>query len=152
MAERAGFADRLETLRRPERTHHLPILALSLAILAAGVVCTVERNRLWIGDTALPGSCWLAWVLPHGCPGCGLTRSIVAAFHGRWRESLALHPAGWLVALMAVSQVPYRCLHLAGRRLPPWTATAGRRIMLVVLIISLAQWVGRLVLMWYGEC
>jgi Protein of unknown function (DUF2752) len=53
------------------------------------------------------------------CLTCGLTRSICLLAHGRWRESLAMHPAGVLVATaILVNGVLDAAESVLGRRLP----------------------------------
>jgi len=53
------------------------------------------------------------------CVSCGLTRSICLLAHGRWRESLAMHPAGILVAAaIFVEGLRGAVESVLGRRLP----------------------------------
>ncbi|RMG37426.1 MAG: DUF2752 domain-containing protein [Planctomycetota bacterium] len=42
----------------------------------------------------LPELCVLRRCLGRSCPTCGLTRSVIAAAHGRWHESLRYHVLG----------------------------------------------------------
>ncbi|MEO7716422.1 MAG: DUF2752 domain-containing protein [Capsulimonas sp.] len=44
----------------------------------------------------LPSICPFYYLTGLPCPGCGLTRAFVLIGHGDLRQSLALHPLGWL--------------------------------------------------------
>jgi hypothetical protein len=57
----------------------------------------------WAGRRGLPVVCPYRRVTGHGCPVCGLTRSLSAAVHGDLRASAEAHPLGpWLLAGLAV--------------------------------------------------
>lgn len=67
-------------------------LAVSSFGLKAG---HVSLDRL----TRLPLCVFRFWTgIP--CPGCGMTRALVAAFQGQWRLSFSYHPLG--IPLLAV--------------------------------------------------
>ena len=83
-------------------------------IAALGLLAAALLPRAWIeaGPSFCPFRVWSG--LP--CPGCGLTRSVVALAHGDLAGSLYFHPLGAAVVLALVS-VAVAELALAGRRL-----------------------------------
>jgi len=129
-------------------THHFIVLGLSALTLVGGSLLQVENDAVLLGDTSMPSVCWLRHTPSEGCPGCGLTRSAVAFCHFRWRLSFSLHPAGWLVVVLALLQFPYRltCM-VAGKRGRTWASAGamGRFALFMVLALALARWVGRIV-------
>ena len=105
---------------RPARWHHwMAIFAcagifLIAALLEPGVP---GRSGLAFGGRRLPESCLFLRTTGLPCPGCGLTRSCVAAVHGRVGESLAFHPIGFTVLLYALLQAGRHSAWLAAPRL-----------------------------------
>jgi len=79
----------------PEGRHDLD---RTEAVVAGGALLV----SLVLATRHLPGLPCLSYVVFHvPCPGCGLTRSILALWHGHVVESLRLHPVG--IVLFAVS-------------------------------------------------
>ncbi|MBN1441612.1 MAG: DUF2752 domain-containing protein [Planctomycetes bacterium] len=122
------------------------VLALGLAVLSAGLLLDTDADRVSLGGRALPGSCVWSSVCDGGCPGCGLTRSVVALCHLRWRQSLSLHPAGGLIVAAILLEISYRLSRLLGRgdgvRLR-WIPSASRAAMVAALALSAASWLLR---------
>lgn len=102
------------------RRHHQTVLALALAVVGLSLILsTVDDRRIaFAGLTRfpLPDICQSRIWLRLDCPGCGLTRSFVHFFHGRWNESLRMHRLGWLLALLTALQIPYRLIALNSSR------------------------------------
>jgi cytochrome bd-type quinol oxidase subunit 2 len=102
----------------------------------------------------------VAWGLPalpcplrHGfgiaCPGCGLTRAVVALLHGDWRLALAYHAFAPLVAVaLALVLVAAFAPAKTNRRLALWVEKAERRSGLTALlgVAFFAYWLARLLL------
>ena len=61
----------------------------------------------WLPGIPLPESCWSKAYFNIRCPGCGLTRSVVYLSQGDWRNSLAEHRIGFIMALAILAQFPY---------------------------------------------
>ena len=49
-----------------------------------------------------PACAMRTWLGEHACPGCGLTRGVSLAAHGRWELAWAVHPASPLVLVLAL--------------------------------------------------
>ena len=83
-------------------------------IAALGLLVAVLLPRAWVeaGPSFCPFRLWSG--LP--CPGCGLTRSVVALAHGDLAGSLYFHPLGAAV-LLAMGVVAAAELLFAARRL-----------------------------------
>ncbi len=83
-------------------------------IAAFGLLVAALLPRGWV--EAGPSFCPFRMTTGLPCPGCGLTRSVVALAHGDLGGSLYFHPLGLLVvlALLAVAVVE---LAVAARRL-----------------------------------
>ena len=78
---------------------HLVILAATLSILLAACLLapSAPGDSLLLGGHALPTICLLRQTIGVPCPGCGLTRSLVAGVHADWAGSLAHHRLGLVV-------------------------------------------------------
>ncbi len=141
-----GFSRWNRVMDRRAGTDHLAALGLSSLVLFCGAFFDVEGGSLVLGRMTIPPVCWLGRMLPDGCPGCGLTRSVVAFCHLEWRSSLALHPAGWLLTLIALIQFPYRLACLSsgkGEGRLRWVGRTGRFALHVVLTLATVDWLRR---------
>lgn len=87
---------------------HLVVLIVCVGILLSAALLTPSTGDLKIGPLTLPSLCMLRNTTGIPCPGCGLTRAIVAAVHGDWRGSFAYHRLGPLVVGFLILQLLYR--------------------------------------------
>lgn len=98
------------------RRRHREMLFFAAVLVLGGLSLDVRSDQRVIvrglSSMPFPPSCLSKELLGIPCPGCGLTRSVVYLAHGQWRESLAMHRLGWLMALGALLQFPYRILAL----------------------------------------
>lgn len=70
-----------------------------------------KHAALWIGLGAFfllawrvtGTSCTFQSTIGLPCPGCGLTRALLAALHGRFQEAFSLHPLFWLAPLVILA-------------------------------------------------
>ncbi len=109
------------------------LLAPALALVAA-----TEASRL--GLVLCPFR--LLTHLP--CPGCGMTRAMLALCHGGLRAALVAHPLSPFLAVALGVWWLNNLLVSAGRpRLITLPASAGR-LWWVALAVALALWVARL--------
>lgn len=104
-----------------------------------------EETKLQLLGTSgpLPELCMSKRLFGMECPGCGLTRSVVASSRGQWSRAMHHHPAGPIIFGWALVQIPYRLGNL-------WRIRTGRDVwrlpgaaMMVALIsaVCLVQWV-----------
>jgi Protein of unknown function (DUF2752) len=101
---------------RPATWHHWFAIVACLGIfVAAGLLSpgAAGQGGLTLAGFRLPESCTFLQTTGIPCPGCGLTRSCVAAVHGRFGDSLAFHPLGIAVLLYAAAQALRHALWLA---------------------------------------
>ena len=70
-----------------------------------------KHAALWIGLGAFfllawrvtGTSCTFQSTIGLPCPGCGLTRALLASLHGRFQEAFSLHPLFWLAPLVILA-------------------------------------------------
>ncbi len=118
---------------------HWVVLAACLAILLGALLLTPSNGQLRLGPITLPGLCMLRETTGIPCPGCGLTRSLVAAVRGDWSSSFAFHRLGPVVFVYLILQAAYRAVWIgvpAARRVsrPPGRLLDLSLIPLAVLI------------------
>ena len=110
-------ADRLRRMRE----RHWTMLAVSvLIVVLAFVMETRTDGRVSFAGMSrfpLPELCSSRILFGATCPGCGLTRSIIALAVGDLATSLRYHRVGWLIALALVLQIPYRLYALRELRI-----------------------------------
>jgi len=88
--------------------------AVTPSRLAFGAVLVATAvSPDWLA--ALPTLCPFRWVTGLPCPGCGLTRSVVAAAHGDVGQALVFHPLGLavLLTLLALSVAELRSVRFS---------------------------------------
>lgn len=91
------------------------LLAAALAVLLLSAILTPRGNTqllLPVLGWPLPEICFTRRWLGIACPGCGLTRSLVAMMHGQVRSAWQFNPAGLAVFAAVAFQLPYRTWHL----------------------------------------
>lgn len=65
----------------------------------------------------LPSLCVFHNVTGYPCPGCGMTRSVVAFAHGLWAQSIFYHPLGPIAFAIIAGLTSY---HFAKLLRPQW--------------------------------
>lgn len=111
----AGFEGTV-VLPRPALWHHWFAVFACLGIFLAAALLEPAApgvGGLTFAGVRLPESCMFLRTTGVPCPGCGLTRSCVAAVHGRFGDSLAFHPLGLAVLFYAAAQALRHALWLA---------------------------------------
>jgi len=110
--------------REPYRSHftgHVIVFSVCFSILSAALLLSPVKtgdHHLSILSVPIPDTCAFKNLTGIPCPGCGLTRSIVAAAHGEIRESILHHRLGLLTLFYIFLQFVYR----AGMILAPASA------------------------------
>jgi hypothetical protein len=101
---------------RQLRDRHWTMLWLSLAIVACVLLLQVGETGIvapdWFPKIALPALCASRVWFGVQCPGCGLTRSLIALASGDLAASVEYHRVGWVLAVAVLLQFPYRVLAL----------------------------------------
>ncbi len=128
--------------------HRLVLFGVGAVLLASLSLKVVDGDRVAVRGLEaypLPHTCASRMLFQSGCPGCGLTRSFVHLATGHWQNSLAVHRLGWLLALAALLQIPYRTAGLLRSNPLP----LGKRIPAVfgysLLMLLFANWVYSLI-------
>ena len=85
-------------------------VAILLCLTMIGTAFLLElpepgNSRVSLAGRTLPEICLTKRATGIPCPGCGLTRSWIAAAHGRWRASLGFHKLGLLFMGYALLQM-----------------------------------------------
>ncbi|MGH9456563.1 MAG: DUF2752 domain-containing protein [Thermoanaerobaculia bacterium] len=93
------------------------VVVLGTAILVASFGVGIAQSY---GADLLPDRevCWSRLVLGRPCPGCGLTRSFVAAARGDIPRASAWNPAGPPLFALVAAVTLLHGLRLAGAALP----------------------------------
>lgn len=90
---------------------HLVVLSVCSAILIGALFLSppeAGEEHLTIGPLTIPETCMFKNLTGIPCPGCGLTRSMVAAAHGNMRQSFHYHRLGLLTLFYILLQFVYR--------------------------------------------
>lgn len=90
----------------------------------------------------LPSFCTMKRITGIGCPGCGMTRSVIATAHGNLRTAVKFHAFGPFVFVVAV----VLWVAVLFGRMPNMDHPAVTRILLGFVAILMAYWVVRLFL------
>lgn len=124
-------------------------LAGALVVLLAARTLSLHEGRVTLPllQWALPTTCTLRRLTGLACPGCGLTRALVALAHGDARAAWHFNPAGPVLFSLLVVQIPLSGWQVvrrwAGR--PLWRLLPLYRLGAVALVtVLVGQWLVRL--------
>jgi hypothetical protein len=133
--------------RKGELAPYLIILVLCSAILGGALTLkpsTSGAPHLRVGRINLPNVCIFLRTTGLPCPGCGLTRSIVAAAHGNLGLSLSYHRLGLLLLIYIILQFMFNLFYLI---IPKWrTPLSGyvrilHKGIIVLAALFLLNWI-----------
>jgi hypothetical protein len=130
------------------RRHGL-LLLLCLAVVFAARGLEIRDGREvsvpgWTGS--LPELCHSRRWLDISCPGCGLTRGLIALAHGRLEEAWSYNPGSIPLWGLILFQIPHRSWKLWRWKRRRLTDEPGRimgGIWIAITLILLAQWCWR---------
>ena len=88
----------------------LMIAFISFGILAIAWFSGVNAGAIKLAGIQLPTVCGFKLLTSLDCPGCGLTRALVFAIHGKFRESYFMHIWGIPLLAVLILQIPYRLI------------------------------------------
>ena len=98
---------------------NLTIAATSAGILLGALVSNVHSGSVTLAGVPMPPVCVFKLLTSLDCPGCGLTRALVLAVHGRFLQSYYMHIWGTPLLILLLFQVPYRLFRFFK---PQWQA------------------------------
>lgn len=128
--------------REPGRTGVAHRSVFWFAVLMLGLVLFSPPTGLGVIGCPFRGATGLP------CPGCGITRSMTLATHGRFAESWRMHPFGGVILLLLVALVCWGLLPraLRGRLVAthPTGIVVVKLAALLLLIAMSAWWFARL--------
>ncbi len=124
--------------------HWQVLLMCSFVVVAAFLLeVAPDGETVFLRNTpraALPPLCMVKRSFGVRCPGCGLTRSFIFLAEGDVAASWRSHRLGWLLAAVALVQVPYRLHELVrpGRR--GWKLLWARWMGLAVFVLLVGNY------------
>ena len=111
------------------------VLLVVLLMLGPAWMAKPAGGRIVLFGHRLPETCFSKLMLGRPCLGCGTTRSLVLAIHGRWAESRAMHPAGiWFLGFL-LCQLLLRMALLVIRPAPRVVVSCVDPIVSAVLLL-----------------
>jgi len=136
---------------RKELFPHLVILIVCFSILAASLIfepASPGTSHLRLGKIYMPDMCILRATTGVPCPGCGLSRSMVAAVHGDFGSSFSFHRLGLLTLVYVFLQFVCR---LGIFVIPKWRARLikyGKFLNLGIVVLAVlfgVNWITTLI-------
>lgn len=119
-----------------ERRIHLNVFFSTIILCVAAVFAVHHQATL----DALPHVCLVQAVGGIPCPGCGITRSILAMLSGDPSRAWHMNPVGPLLCLAVVSQVPLRLLALTGVLNSRRAMAASHGLTAIILTALILNW------------
>lgn len=128
-----------------ERATHAVWLAVALLFVLAPFALRPgisAGDGVRLGSHELPGVCASKRLFDVKCPACGMTRAMVLAAHGRFRDSLAAHRAGLPLYAFLAWQVVVRAVGIwKPLRLVAGVEAAAQRVAPMLIIgLLLVGW------------
>lgn len=96
-----------------ERRVQIRMIAFFVAIVGFCCVASASTETVRLFDFRLPAICVFKLITGLDCPGCGMTRALVLAFHGRFYESYLMHIWGIPLAVFFLTQIALRLARLS---------------------------------------
>jgi hypothetical protein len=132
------------------QTRHRTLLVVAFGVVVLAVLLHVRGDQRvefsWLPGFLAPEMCMSRSVLGIRCPGCGLTRSLIYLAHGDWRESLAMHRLGIVMAVAILAQFPYCAVGILWKKDYP----LGRRFSVIVawglIVLLFGNWLVEMIL------
>ena len=113
----------------------------------AALLALVAATWLLARSDALPHVtlCLFQRVTGKPCPGCGMTRSMLALARGDFVESLRMHPLGVAFAAGLLAAIGGTLVGIVRGGDPPrrFLERHGVRLVVALLVLFLAQWIVR---------
>ena len=135
-----GLTDLVDARTHP-RNYQIFLLTLYVSLILGAMLASVSANQVAFAGLQVPPLCPFRLITGLNCPGCGLTRALILAFHGQWLASFHMHLWGIPLAFLVAFQVPYRLYLLSGGRplsFPAPARTWTERVVFLSLVIPWA--------------
>lgn len=130
------------------RQQHLAVLGLSIGVIVLALIMTTIHDHqvafIGLSQYPLPDICQSRIWLHMDCPGCGLTRSFIHLFHGRFAASFQMHRFGWLLASLVALQIPYRLAALTRANGLPLGKVFPQALGIGVVMLLAVNWLLKL--------
>ncbi len=131
---------------------HWTILIVSGCVLTVSMILDVREGSVTTGlaSIPLPGLCTFKRMTGMDCPGCGLTRCFVSLSHGQFASAWNYNPAGYVIYIATVFQIPYRIFQIRRirRGLVEWNlGWFGTSFLLLAALLLMVQWAVRVAMM-----
>jgi hypothetical protein len=125
-----------------DETHqiHANVLMTSMLVVVVLVFGHIYFTQL----SSVPHFCICQKVLNVPCPGCGVTRSMVAIAEGNILSAWKSNPAGLFLVFYLVAQIPLRIMALKFRTLQGRVSQMSRLGSMIAVSILLLVWIARL--------
>ena len=136
----------------PDLLFHRTVLLIAIGVLFGAMVLQIRDGQqvlLPVVKIPLPGTCTYKRLVGSDCPGCGLTRCFISLAHGELARAWDFNPAGILVFVVVILQLPYRTIQLWRTRhgFPEIRLRRFTNVVLWLMILGLVvQWIARTVL------
>lgn len=129
----------------PQKMAQWRVLGLSTGIILFALCGSTNHETVSFFGFVLPPLCAFRALLGLDCPGCGITRSLIYAFHGRFYDSYMMHIWGIPLAVILVAQIPYRLSRLFFA-MPDWklSPVMNRWINFSIALSVLLPWIVKL--------
>lgn len=98
------------------RNYQIFLIFVFASIAVGAILSNATPDQLKVAGIGIPPLCPFRVLTGLDCPVCGISRSLVFAFHGQWRASYLMHMWGIPLALLVVTQIPYRLYLFFGGR------------------------------------
>lgn len=92
----------------PIRAAHLRPLLVCIGLALGSMLASTDSQSVSFWGFRLPPLCPFHLSTGLDCPGCGITRALIFAFHGRFHDAYMMHIWGIPLALLILAQIPYR--------------------------------------------
>jgi len=116
---------------------HVIVLVICVVILlAAYILARIEWFYTGAHTNAFPSICTFKNATGLPCPGCGLTRSWLAAALGDWQSSMRYHRFGMILILYTLLQIVRHAVWLIKPSLRSGVECAGLKLDNGIIILA----------------
>jgi len=99
---------------------------------------------IYFNEKPVVSTCVFFCLTGEKCPFCGISRSIVALMHGKFRVSMLYHPLGLHFVVLIIAYATAVVITSYKGEKPIIERTIFRRICLSIMLVSLIIWLSKL--------